>query len=98
THAKSPLTPGCLHDSFRARHLVDERLHLVGRTFLEKEGQNDSNRFLGHAPIHTNLGDKTIEKFVHGPTPSAALIGGLTQSLSPEPTNTMGLRRCWHVA
>ena len=71
------LAAACI-DGLRSGHLVDERLNLVGRTFLEKESQNDSNRFLGHAPIDANLGDETIEKFVHGPTPSAALIGGLT--------------------
>jgi hypothetical protein len=48
-------------------------LNFVGRTFLEKESQNDTDRFLGHPPIHANLGDETIEKIVHGPLPSAAL-------------------------
>jgi hypothetical protein len=59
--------------------LIDERLNFIGRTFLEQESQNDSNRLLSHAAINTDFGDKTIEKFVHCPTPSAALIGGLPQ-------------------
>ena len=67
-----------LNGGLRTGHLVDERSNFVGRTFLEKESQNDSNCFLGHTPVDADLGDKTIEKFVHGPTPSAALIGGLT--------------------
>jgi hypothetical protein len=41
-------------------------LNLVGRTFFEQEGQNDSNCFLGHGPIDANVGDKSIEQFIHG--------------------------------
>src|SRR4029079_4176231 len=57
--------------------------------------QDDPNRFLSHAPIHADLADETIEKFVHGPTPSTALIGGLLQSLALRRRNTRRVRRCW---
>jgi hypothetical protein len=44
-------------------------LNLVGRAILKKESQNDSDRFFGHDSIDANVRDKSIEKFVHHPTP-----------------------------
>jgi hypothetical protein len=68
THADAPIVC-CTHSGFCSGHPANEFLNFVGWTFLEQEGENYPNRFLGHAAINRDIRDETVEKIIHGPTP-----------------------------
>ncbi len=87
---KPPSPPADCTAAFCPRHHADQRLNLVGRTFLEKEGQDDPYCFLGHGPINANIGDETIEQFIHGLALNRT-HGGLPHS-SLGPAGTQGAK------
>ena len=82
TNAKSPAPKPPARRPQLPSILIDERLNLVGRTFLEQEGQDDPHRLFGNRPVDADVGDETPDKFVHGPTSPDRTTGGLLPSLA----------------
>ena len=80
--ASAAALAGGLDRAFRAWNLVDQRLNLVGGTFLAEETQDDADGFFGHGSFDAGLGSQPLNQFVHIAPPHRLLAASLFMILS----------------
>ncbi len=70
------LARGLRNQSFGSGELGQERLHLVGGSFLDQEVENYADGFFRSRAIDPDIGDETRDQFVHYPLASPTLSAG----------------------